>query len=883
MRAPALPPFLKTPLLFFRLVPGLALLLAACSGGGGGGGSQTSSPPPPVTPPPVTPPARVYGAEYYVSPNGSDNNPGTSGAPFKSLEKARDTVRAKIATGMPSGGIAVWLKGGVYERTATLELNAQDSGSSATATVDWRAVPGETVRIIGGHRLPAGSFTPVTSTSPVWGRLDAAARGHILQINVDSWLGLTSRSTADERQAAYGVQKPSDVTWLDTRLDAALELFVDGEPMQLGRWPDAGVSDGKQDVNDDQVQVFGSGTPAVGGVYKKDGVVDGVSLFKRDGLVDYSFVDTSGNVVNEQLQYYLYRYTWDYNGTHNVAWFLTTKTGGYPADKAPAMRPWWFVYRADGGFDNLAPYSPSGAKGTLLMKDPAKGFDGFAFIASVPTDASGETRFAYYGDRPSRWTAATDIWFHGYFRWLYYDQHRSGTVDTATRTITLAKAPGFGIEAMRPWYAYNLLEEITQPGEWYLDRGSGILYLWPPASFGGASDIVISRLETPLFQTTKASHIRFIGFTAEGTRKTLIAVNGGSGVTLSELRLRNNGGVGAELTGNNHRASRCSIRNTGLKAVYLNGGDRPSLTRGELVVENCDIARFGRAGFCYQAAVQIVGCGNTARHNLIGEAHHSAILWDGNEHLIEFNEIFDVCRTTSDAGVIYAGNDWGGRGTVIRHNYIHDIDSSLGTWVHGVYLDDCLSGVRVEGNIITDVIGNAIMHGGGRDHVLVNNILVRCRRGLYADARGVTWNLPTSPNKGSWEALLKKLVTLGYQKEPWLSRYPECAAIPNDWATILSEQHWLRPEGCRFTGNAGWKNSGWIDGEIEVLTRDSSGNVVTRILATDRYAQISGNLADTDPMFVDEAGGDLRLNAGSPVHQIPGWQDIPFGSIGIEP
>lgn len=46
-------------------------------------------------------------ATYYVSPNGSDNNDGTSqSAPFKTLEKARDTVRT--INGDMTGDIVVY-------------------------------------------------------------------------------------------------------------------------------------------------------------------------------------------------------------------------------------------------------------------------------------------------------------------------------------------------------------------------------------------------------------------------------------------------------------------------------------------------------------------------------------------------------------------------------------------------------------------------------------------------------------------------------------------------------------------------------------------------------------------------------------------------------
>ncbi|HSD84673.1 MAG TPA: hypothetical protein VLG46_12475, partial [Anaerolineae bacterium] len=48
------------------------------------------------------------------------------------------------------------------------------------------------------------------------------------------------------------------------------------------------------------------------------------------------------------------------------------------------------------------------------------------------------------------------------------------------------------------------------------------------------------------------------------------------------------------------------------------------------------------------------------------------------------------------------------------------------------------------------------------------------------------------------------------------------------------------------------------------------------------YAEITRNLR-IDPMFVDEAHLDLTLKPNSPVYTLPCFQEIPFGSIGIEP
>ena len=56
---------------------------------------------------------RLPGADYYVSPKGSDNNPGTSEKPFATLERARDAARAA----KHDSTVTIWLRGGTYTRS----------------------------------------------------------------------------------------------------------------------------------------------------------------------------------------------------------------------------------------------------------------------------------------------------------------------------------------------------------------------------------------------------------------------------------------------------------------------------------------------------------------------------------------------------------------------------------------------------------------------------------------------------------------------------------------------------------------------------------------------------------------------------------------------
>jgi hypothetical protein len=191
--------------------------------------------------------------------------------------------------------------------------------------------------------------------------------------------------------------------------------------------------------------------------------------------------------------------------------------------------------------------------------------------------------------------------------------------------------------------------------------------------------------------------------------------------------------------------------------------------------------------------------------------------------------------------------------------------------VSGVYLDDCLSGVRVEGNIFDGVAGNSLVHGGGRDDLMVNNVFADYHVALATDARCLTWLPQGMPNRtpgDSWN-LLEKLEANRYQQPPWSVSYPACAAIPDDWNAITApDAGWLLPQGCTFSDNVGDGSGRWLT--------SASGAVAA-------YAEIANDLPDAGPLFVNPDAGDLRLLPGSPAFSLPGFVDIPFRQIGIQP
>ena len=248
----------------------------------------------------------------YVAPDGNDSwsghlpspNRTRSDGPFRTLERARDEVRALLAKsgGSPGAGITVWIGGGTYALRNPLELGPQDSGSEH-APVTWAARPGQQVRISGGVVL--SGFEPVTDPD-VLKRLDESARGHVLQVRLAS-LGLHDLPSI---QAGMG--------WGNSR--PGVELFFEDRPMTLARWPNHGFTRIAGVLGLQPVDVRGTKGDAVGAIkYEGDRPARWVDE-KEVWLHGYWFwdwaderervqrIDTAQHIIYLQPPYHSYGY-----------------------------------------------------------------------------------------------------------------------------------------------------------------------------------------------------------------------------------------------------------------------------------------------------------------------------------------------------------------------------------------------------------------------------------------------------------------------------------------------------------------------------------------------------------------------------------------------
>jgi hypothetical protein len=92
--------------------------------------------------------------DFYVSPKGSDKNPGSILKPFHSIEKAKAAVRAYFSSNKKENrqAVMVYLRGGLYSLDSTLILRTEDSGEK-DAPIIYRSYLNERPVINGGRRI----------------------------------------------------------------------------------------------------------------------------------------------------------------------------------------------------------------------------------------------------------------------------------------------------------------------------------------------------------------------------------------------------------------------------------------------------------------------------------------------------------------------------------------------------------------------------------------------------------------------------------------------------------------------------------------------------------------------------------------------------------
>ncbi len=474
-------------------------------------------------------------------------------------------------------------------------------------------------------------------------------------------------------------------------------------------------------------------------------------------------------------------------------------------------------------------------------------------------------------ERIGDWQTLDGVWMMGYWKYDWADASTPiGEFSKEDRTLSPKFVSLYGTKTEAPYYFFNVLEELTAEGEWYLDREKGLLCLFAPEQFNDA--VIDLSLSLEPIINAKADYLIFDGFTVKGTRGDAVIITG-DGNTVQNCLIKNVAGNALSMSGYDNLAYNNEITRTGKGGIILDGGDRETLTPGNNTADNNYIHDWSEIYLTYQPAVTLNGVGNICSHNEMVNSPHEAVTWSGNNHIIEYNIIHDVCLLSDDAGAIYSGRRWDWYGTVIRYNAIYNLGSD-GHTPDGIYLDDALSGHQVYGNLLINIPKLAIHLGGGRDLDVWGNIIINAgKHPISYDARAREgalengWFNHSSKKDGD---MWQNLYNSPWQSDVWQEAFPQYQNYIEDFEGS---------EEAGFVPNPG-NSAVWAN-----LIFDKNKSIGNISDAAYKFSDISGNavysIGKLDSFFTDAENGDYSIKDISELNEIiPAFKEIPLEEIG---
>ena len=525
---------------------------------------------------------------------------------------------------------------------------------------------------------------------------------------------------------------------------------------------------------------------------------------------------------------------------------------------------------------------------------------------SVPRDNDFSGRggvMGYDSLRIDHWVNEKDAWISGYFKYSWGDDIlKIASIDTKRKTITTASPAFYGFASGQPyhqWYGVNIMVELDEPGEYYIDRETGMLYFIPFEK--DIESLEISMLKEPFITLQGTSDITISGLIFECSRGLGIAMDNTENSRIEGCTFRNLGSLGITVGkgiepfaerhhegtgqpksgivgsllqhlytntafnregGQNNLITGCEFYQLGAGGVSLGGGNRLTLEAGNNVIENCVIHDLNRIERSYRPAIHLTGVGNSVRHCEVYNVANQAVLMHGNNHLIEYNYFHEVVLEAKDAGAIYYGRDPSERGNVIRYNYFENIpDQGL---TMAVYADDGACGLTITGNVFYRAGERVFMLGGGSDHIITNNIFIGSKYGIHVDNRLQNWAGYTL------ELIKLRLQEVGYDKSPYSKQYPQLSSYFSTEGRLLGT-----PER-----NVA-KNNVFVDIDQMILYV----GIEKEGYSKDKWIDIKeSNWETTHDVvgFVDWENRNFSLSPNSVIYkQLPGFQEIPFRKMGL--
>lgn len=365
-------------------------------------------------------------------------------------------------------------------------------------------------------------------------------------------------------------------------------------------------------------------------------------------------------------------------------------------------------------------------------------------------------------DRPSQWSKPEQAWLSGTIGPNYeFDYYPVSRFDSEEKRVYLSRG---ALEKYytEPYYRFeNVPEELDEPGEYYIDRQSGMLYFYPPEDAPKDSVLTIT-MSTPtldvsgkapnsMFRIENSKNIVFENLIFKGGRGSAITGKNNSNIKFINCEINSFGENGIRFDASTDiTISDCKIHDVGQDGIlFVSCGNYQTLSPSNIVVSNNDIYNFARLERSYKTGIDLgYRCvGATAANNHIHNGPHAGMIFYGVNNDIYGNEFDNLVTEFSDMDALYCNNSnypWE-RGNKIHNNYFHDIGKSSMNGRHQINVrairtDNRGCGLNIYENLFYNIgdggngNGNngigAITAEGTRNRIF-NNLFVDCNEAYF--------------------------------------------------------------------------------------------------------------------------------------------------------
>jgi len=300
-------------------------------------------------------------------------------------------------------------------------------------------------------------------------------------------------------------------------------------------------------------------------------------------------------------------------------------------------------------------------------------------------------------------------------------------------TISFGSSTFWSLTNGYGYFIQNDLRLIDDPYDWYYDSESKKLYMY----FGGVNPTtrtVKAVTQDRLVSISGYSNITINNISFEGSNTHTIYVNSGTNITVQNCNIYYNGNYAIYDNLSTHlTVSKCSINQTNGNAIYIEiSSDYATITGN--TIQNTGLL----PGMIKENALNNISCqaitswskNTTVQYNQIINTGYSAILYFGNDNLIDRNFINYFALIKDDCGGIYTSTN-ATTGTSVTNNiilnggvgYSGGIPPNQTVSASGIYCDANSGGITISGNTISGCVWSGIIIHSSDNNKITNNTL----------------------------------------------------------------------------------------------------------------------------------------------------------------